>query len=201
MMIGIVTNGLPFQNRFLAEEEFRYLYDDQLHIRELHRYDLANYDTLILSCRLDIPHLKRYQSQLLAFIESGKRLVIFGEILDHWFPTIDWQDSEVNFSWWVRNGGDLPMTAHNKTHPLFKYITLRDLKWHYHGSFLPPEGAQSLLDIPDGRSLFYIDDVSFNGELVVTTLDPMFHIGLGFIDQSKPFLHGIAKWLREEEGQ
>ena len=200
-MIAIVTNGLPFQNRFFADEEFRYLYDDILHIRELHRYDLANYETLILSCRLDIPHLKRYQSQLIAFIESGKRLIIFGEILDNWFPTIDWQDSEVNFSWWVKDGGDLPMTEQNKTHPLFQYVTLRDLKWHYHGSFLPPKGAQSLLDIPEGRSLFYVDNVSFNGELVVTTLDPMFHIGLGFIDQSKPFLHGIAKWLREEAGQ
>ncbi|MFJ3386229.1 MULTISPECIES: hypothetical protein [Lysinibacillus] len=200
-MIGIVTNGLPFQKRFFEEQEFHYLYDDILHIQELHRYNLADYDTLILSCRLDIPHLKRYQSQLLTFIESGKRLIIFGEILDNWFPTIDWEDSEVNFSWWVRDGGDLPMSEQNTTHPLFKFITLRDMKWHYHGSFLPPVGAQSLLDIPGGRSLFYIDSVSFKGELVVTTLDPMFHIGLGFIDQSKPFLHGIAKWLREEENQ
>lgn len=198
-MIGIVTNELPFQKRFFEEEEFHYLYDDVLHIRRLHEYDLLKYETLILSCRLDILHLKRYQSQLLAFIESGKRLLIFGEILDNWFPTIDWEDSEVNFSWWVRDGGDLPMEQRNNAHPLFNYVSLREMKWHYHGSFLPPKGAQSLLDIPNGRSLFYIDRVNFNGELVVTTLDPMFHIGLGFIDKARPFLHGIAKWLREEE--
>lgn len=42
----------------------------------------------------------------------------------------------------------------------------------------------------------YIDNVSINGELVVTSLDPIFHIGLGFIDQTKPFLNGLTQWLR-----
>ena len=74
---------------------------------------------------------------------------------------------------------------------------LSDMKWHYHGTFKVPEGAKSLVDTPDGRSIIYIDDVSYNGELVITTLDPIFHIGLGFIDQSKPFLHGMAKWLKK----
>ena len=73
------------------------------------------------------------------------------------------------------------------------------MKWHYHGTFMPPAGAKSLLDVPGGRSIFYIDDTNFNGELLITTLDPMFHIGLGFINQSKPFLHGLANWLRAEE--
>lgn len=200
-MIALVTNELPFQKRFLQEEEFHYLYDDVLHIGQLHMYDLTNYDTVILSCRLDIHYLQRYQSQLLTFIESGKRIIIFGEVLDNWFPTVDWEDSEVNFSWWVRDDGELPMSQQNKSHQLFNYLSVQDMKWHYHGSFSPPKGAKSLLNIPGGRSLFYVDNVSFKGELLVTTLDPMFHIGLGFIDQSRPFLHGLAKWLRKGEKQ
>lgn len=63
----------------------------------------------------------------------------------------------------------------------------------------PPEDALSLVDNDEGRSIFYIDRVSFKGELIVTSLDPIFHIGLGFIDQTKPFLHGLTNWLRGRE--
>lgn len=199
MSIALIVNGTPYQNRFLEEEEFHYVYDDVLHIRDLHSHDLTQYDTVLLSCRLDITLLKRYQSKLLNVLHAGKRIVIFGEVLDHFMPTVDWEDSEVNFSWWVRPNGDLPLNQQHANHPLYHFLTVPDMKWHYHGTFMPPEGAMSLLDTPDGRSIFYVDESSFNGQLVVTSLDPMFHIGLGFINQSRPFLHGLAKWLREEE--
>lgn len=199
MSIAIITNNLPFQKRFFEIEEFAYLYDEVISIHTLHNVNLLNFDTVIISERVDIQILKKYQSHFIQYIESGKRLIIFGEVLDYWFPTIDWQFSEVNFSWWVKENGDLPLQQENSTFPLFNYVTVKDMKWHYHGTFNPPAGAQSLLDTPDGRSIFYVDKKSFNGELIVTSLDPMFHIGLGFIDQSKPFLHGFAKWLRGEE--
>lgn len=200
-MIALITNGTTYQKRFLQEEEFHYLYDEVIHIRQLNDMDLSKFDTIIISCRVDIRLLKLNISKILKQLELGKRVVIFGEVLDNWMPTVDWEDSEVNFSWWVRPNGDLPLNQQYADHPLYQYITVPDMKWHYHGTFMPPKGAKSLLDIPDGRSIFYIDDANFNGELLVTSLDPMFHIGLGFINQSKPFLHGLAKWLRAEESK
>ncbi|MGM9924381.1 MAG: hypothetical protein ACI35R_09055 [Bacillus sp. (in: firmicutes)] len=199
MTIAILTNGYSFQHRFFQMEEFQYMYDDVLHIRNLHMYDLSKYDTLIVNDRMSLKFLRRYQSCFLKFLQAGKRLVVFGEVIDNWLPGVEWENSEVNFSWWVKENGDLPLLARNTNHPLYEYIGLPDMKWHYHGTFKVPEGATSLVDTPDGRSIFYIDEVTYPGELIITTLDPMFHIGLGFIDQSKPFLHGMARWLRGEE--
>lgn len=197
--IAILTNGMTFHNRFFAMPEYRDFYDDVIHIEDLHKTDLSGYDTLIVTDRLSIPHLKRNQAKLIVFINSGRRLFIFGEVLDNWFPTIDWQDSVVNFSWWVKPQGDLPLVERNEYHDLYEYVTLKDMKWHYHGTFQPPAGAFSLVDNDEGRSIFYVDNTSFKGELVVTTLDPIFHIGLGFIDQTKPFMAGLTKWLRGRE--
>lgn len=194
--IAILTNGCSFHNRFFAMDEYKDLYDDVIHIVDLAETDLSKYDTLIVTERLSIPHLKQNRQKFIDFIELGKRLFIFGEVLDEWFPTIDWIESEVNFSWWVKPEGDLPLVEHNKMHALYKYVTLEDMKWHYHGTFMPPDGAYSLVDNDEGRSIFYIDQVSFKGELIVTSLDPIFHIGLGFIDQTEPFLNGVINWLR-----
>lgn len=201
MNIALIVNGTPYQNRFLEEQEFKYLYNDVIHIRTLSSYDLSCYDTILLSCRLDIQLLKQHRQIFLNFLKQGKRLVIFGEVLDQWFPHIHWEDSEVNFSWWVRPNGDLPLSPDYQTHSLYEYLKVDDMKWHYHGTFAPPNGAKSLLNTPDGRSIFYIDDINFNGELIVTSLDPMFHIGLGFINQAKPFLHGLGQWLRTGDNQ
>ncbi|MFE0504762.1 hypothetical protein ACWF7H_09295 [Peribacillus butanolivorans] len=198
MKVAILDNGYSFHHRFFQMEEFAYMYDDVLQIRQLHTYDLSQYDTLIVNDRMSLLLLKRYQSYFIKFLQEGKRLVVFGEVLDNWLPGVYWENSEVNFSWWVKEHGDLPLKANNIDHPLYQYVCLSDMKWHYHGTFKVPEGAKSLVDTPDGRSIIYIDDLSYNGELVITTLDPIFHIGLGFIDQSRPFLHGVAKWLREE---
>lgn len=199
MSIALIVNGTPYQNRFLKEEEFHYLYDDVIHIRQLEQYDLTDYKTVLLSCRVDVTLLKNHQNSFTRVLNAGKRVIVFGEVLDNFMPTVEWEDSEVDFSWWVRENGDLPLNQQHADHPLYKHLSVPDMKWHYHGTFLPPEGAKSLLDTPDGRSIFYIDDVSFNGELLVTSLDPMFHIGLGFINKSKPFLHGLGAWLREED--
>jgi len=194
--IAILTNGCSFHKRFFEMEEYKGFYDDVIHIQDLENISLSKYDTLIVTERLSIPYLKRNQGKFIRFINEGKRLLIFGEVLDHWFPTIDWKDSEVNFSWWVKPQGDLPLIERNNIHELYEYVTLKDMKWHYHGTFQPPAGAFSLVDNDEGRSIFYIDNVSFKGELIVTSLDPIFHIGLGFIDQTKPFMHGLTKWLR-----
>jgi len=199
--IAILTNGMTFHNRFFAMEQYKDFYDDVIHIADLHKTDLTPYSTLIVTDRCSIPHLKRNQAKMIAFINSGKRLFIFGEVLDNWFPTIDWKDSEVNFSWWVKPEGDLPLVEQNKYHDLYEYVTLKDMKWHYHGTFQPPKGAFSLVDNDEGRSIFYIDNASFKGELIVTSLDPIFHIGLGFIDQTKPFMAGLTKWLRGRENE
>ena len=96
--IAILTNGCSFHNRFFDMVEYQNLYDDIIHIQDLAETSLSAYDTLIVTERLSIPHLKRNQGKLIRFANEGKRLLIFGEVLDNWFPTIDWKESDVNFS-------------------------------------------------------------------------------------------------------
>jgi hypothetical protein len=198
MKIAILDNGYSFQHRFFQEEEFKPLYDDILNIRHLHTYDLLSYDALIVPARMSLLLLKRYQSLFLRFLQEGKKLIVFGEVCEGWLPSVNWEFCPVNFSWWVKEGGDLPLVLENEQHSLFKYVGMHDVKWHYHGTMAPPEGARSLVNTPEGRSILYIDDVTFNGTLLVTTLDPMFHVGLGFIDQARTFLRGFTQWLRQE---
>ena len=195
MKVAIITNHYSFQNRFFFFFEFQYMYDDILPIRFLHRYNLLEYDTIIVQEHISVFHLKRYRSRLIQFLKSGKRLIIMGEVIDGWLPHIEWETSEVNFSWWVKKDGDLPLIQRNSSHEIYQYIHFPDLKWHYHGTFHPPQGAVSLAETPEGKSIFYIDRVSYRGELIVTSVDPTYHIGLGFITQAKPFLHGLAKYI------
>lgn len=199
MKIGLITNDYPFQKRFCAFEEFQYMYDDVLHLRQLHMYNLESFDTLILQEHLSLTLLKRYQSHFIHFLQSGKRLVILGEVIDTWLPGIKWENCPVNFSWWVQKGGDLPLIQKNEQHPIYQFIHFPDIKWHYHGTFTLPNGAISLAEDPEGKSIFYIDSTTYAGELIVTSVDPTFHIGLGFITQAKPFLHGLANYLRNGE--
>ncbi|MFC5701238.1 hypothetical protein ACFPVX_08070 [Cohnella faecalis] len=198
MKIAILSNGYSYHYRFYQMEEFRPLYDDVLNIRRLEEYDLLQYDTLIIPERMSLQLLKRYQSLFLKMLNAGKKLIVFGEVIDGWLPGVDWENSPVNFSWWVKENGDLPLSLDNMTHSLFRYIGMRDVKWHYHGTFGVPQGAFSLVNTPEGRSILYIDDVSYEGTLLVTSLDPMFHLGLGFIDQGKSFMYGFMAWLRKE---
>ena len=128
MSIALIVNGTPYQNRFLKEEEFHYLYDDVIHIRQLEQYDLTDYKTVLLSCRVDVTLLKNHQNSFTRVLNAGKRVIVFGEVLDNFMPTVEWEDSEVDFSWWVRENGDLPLNQQHADHPLYKHLSVPDMK-------------------------------------------------------------------------
>lgn len=84
-------------------------------------------------------------------------------------------------------------------HPLMARIGKPEVTWRLHGHFDPPEGAEVLATDRDGLALFYVDDVSTPGRLVVTSLDPIYHHGSHFMPATTRFLDrflpNLKGWL------
>ncbi|CAH1689733.1 hypothetical protein CHELA1G11_20547 [Hyphomicrobiales bacterium] len=102
-----------------------------------------------------------------------------------------------NWWWWLTQGADLGVQAANTDHSLFRYLAEEDLTWHLHGWFDPPEGVTVLAVNEAGKPILYVDDVSTNGRLIVTSLDPLFHHGSHFMPATTRFLKGFLPWMRD----
>ena len=49
-----------------------------------------------------------------------------------------------------------------------------------------------------GRPILYKDDYHFAGTLYVTSLDPDYHIGQGFMPTTVPFMEKFMKWVTND---
>ena len=66
-------------------------------------------------------------------------------------------------------------------------------KWHYHGAFYPPKNSQKILTNELGECIIY-KDTTFNGNLYITSLDPDFHLGQGFMPKTEGFFDNFMEW-------
>jgi hypothetical protein len=201
MKIAILYAGHSFHHEFITSEKYRSLFEGVIYVFDLPTTDLSSYDILIVPARTHQEFLYEHRHKLLEFLHAGKWLISFGEIFRPWLPNTGWEFCKTNFSWWIKEGGELPLDLPEPNHSLFKYITLDDARWHYHGVFWPPEGARVILENEYGGAIIYEDDVSYPGKLIATTLDPIYHIGAGFIPKVETFLDGFLKWIQEEYKQ
>ena len=86
-------------------------------------------------------------------------------------------------------------------HSLFNGIGIEDLRWHYHGVFSPQPGQKTLLSNGKGKAVILLDETSFRGTLLATTLDPEEHAGFGVVTITERFLARCIEWIREAAGQ
>lgn len=122
--------------------------------------------------------------------------------MSEWFPGTCEQQRPTIF-WWWRTGEDSRIRRTSVDHPAAAWFTDKSLTWHYHGVLDPPAGAVSLVDLHttddevDG-SLLYVDEVSTPGRLLVTTMDPVYHHGSGFMPGAMPgatqLLYSVLRW-------
>lgn len=115
-----------------------------------------------------------------------------------WISGVKWKFYPTNFYWWVNKGADLPLYMADEHHPLFAKITVDDAKWHYHGVYLPPAHAEPILVNELGEAIIYADRESYPGNLYLTTLDPDYHLGQGFIPKVEHFLDAYLEWVEED---
>ncbi|MBP1325555.1 hypothetical protein JOF28_000787 [Leucobacter exalbidus] len=174
---------------------------ETVYLPDLEPGGLDAFDIVIVADREHPGLLARRAADIWAVAERGGVLVIFGENAAHeWVPGITWEARPTNF-WWWRTGEDHGMRIRNLDDQVWPYFTKRAMIWHHHGIFQPPVGAIPLVTVEENGvevgATTYIDRVSTPGEIFMTTMDPVFHHGAGFMPGATQLLCQTLRWAED----
>lgn len=172
--------------------------DEVVYLPEASSADLADHEVLLVPERLHRGLLHLVASAVMGLLERGGTVVAFGGQPTAWLPGLRWEHRPTNFWWWRDPEGRSGLVAAQPGHPFFDRIPLQDATWHFHGVFHPPSGAQTLIASEDAAAVLYLDEVSTPGRLIVTSLDPLYHVGSYFMPAAGRFLAGFLPWLLDE---
>ncbi|MFW0783628.1 hypothetical protein AAFP35_03830 [Gordonia sp. CPCC 206044] len=169
-----------------------------LHIRTAAVDDLSSADVVIVADRLRPDLLARWHVHILACLDRGATVMVYGENhVGDWLPGVREQPRPTNF-WWWRTGEDSRLRRRADDHPAWGYFSERSVIWHYHGALTAP-GTVSLVDLltVDGEtdgSVLLVDEHTHPGRLLVTTMDPVYHHGSGFMPGATQLLYSSLRW-------
>ncbi|MFD4441960.1 hypothetical protein ACFWPK_19515 [Nocardia sp. NPDC058519] len=197
--VAFVHGGTHAQLATLADPALAPYRIRPVHIRKLEPVALADADVVVVSDRLRPDLLIPRSPVLLECLARGATMVVFGENgVGEWLPGVQEESRPTNF-WWWRTGEDHRIRLRAPHHPAWPYFADRSVIWHFHGVLKPPQGAVSLVDLEtvtgerDG-SLLYLDELSTPGRLLVTTMDPVYHHGSGFMPGATQLLYSAMQW-------
>ncbi|AJY47126.1 hypothetical protein [Martelella endophytica] len=155
-------------------------------------------DALWVPCRTPAQRMIAVRPVIADHLQAGGTVVALGESLSHlWLSHVDFIQTPTNWWWWLGENADLGVRIAAPGHPLMAGMTDRDVTWHLHGWFNPPEGAEVLVRDGEGRAVLYIDEVSTPGRMIVSSLDPMFHHGSHFMPATTRFLDRFVPNLKD----
>jgi hypothetical protein len=206
--IGVVYSGLHFHRDLFTRPE----YDDTelVYIRYLHDVDLRRYHVLIVPRESNQELLLQVSGRLTDFLNHGRTLVSFGEVVRPWLPNLVWENrrpmvcpSPTTVVGTYDKGEVITENLRIETsdHALFEGITLDDLRWHYHGIFHPQPGQTVLLSDGRGGAVILLDEWAHGGKVLATTLDPEEHAGFGAVTITEKFMARCMAWIRSEAGR
>lgn len=182
----------------LMPYHIRPLYLPDLEDRQLADIDI---DILVVADRLRAAHLRPWTSRIMDIAHAGGTVIVLGENEVHpWLPCRSFETRPTNF-WWWRTGDDSGLRLRNRDHIAWQYLNEHAAIWHYHAVIHPPEGAVSLVDLEEeggiAGSTLYVDDVSTAGRLIVSTSDPVYHHGSGFMPGATQQLYCLLRYAGE----
>jgi hypothetical protein len=169
-----------------------------VHVRTGVPEDIAGSDVVVVADRLRPDLLSGWAAAVKDALERGETVVVFGE--NH---VQDWlgvpEQPRPTIFWWWRTGEDHRVRLQVPDHPAWGFFSDRSVIWHYHGVLEPPPGAVSLADLhtPDGErdgSILFVDETNHRGRLLVTTMDPVYHHGSGFMPGATQLLYSALHW-------
>lgn len=156
-------------------------------------------DILWVPCRTPAQRMIDQKDVFARHLQAGGTVVALGESRsDLWLPVVDFTETETNWWWWLDPSADLGVRVSEAAaaHPLMAGIGDREVTWHLHGWFVPPEGATVLARDGEGRAILYEDRVSTPGTMILSSLDPMFHHGSHFMPATTRFLDRFVPNLK-----
>lgn len=194
-----IDGGTAFHGRALREAPFETFFDGLIPVRSLGQVGLSEHDCVLVPCRTNGQRLAKHRAQLEAYIEGGGYLVVMGETRpDLFLSGVRFRSIPTNYWWWLDPKGGLDLSIEVPGHPLFRRLGLKDLTWHVHGTLDivgPCDVLMKYLDPAAGGSIM-LEARRGRGRLFMTTLDPIFHHGSGFMPATTRFLEAFLPWLR-----
>lgn len=196
--IGLAHTGTGSQLRTLADPALRPYRLRDLYLPDTAEDDFQDLDVLLVADRSHPRLLARHAEAVLEVARRGGTLVVLGENSAHqWLPGVRWQARPTNF-WWWRTGEDHGMRLRSPEHPVWNYLSQRAVIWHHHGVFQAPEGTVPLValeeDGVEAGVTTYLDEVSTPGAILVTSMDPCFHHGAGFMPGATQLIYCLLRW-------
>ncbi|MDE7317654.1 MAG: hypothetical protein K2N12_08000 [Helicobacter sp.] len=200
MKKAIITGGSCYHEGLFSavNGKFALLFDEKIYLPKLHQTDLSGFDCVVIASRLNLEFLMQNAQKFEDYLSNGGNIVSFGEVLEPYLPFVRFSESEVNFWWWIHEGADLPLYAFDESNEIWNFLSLQECKWHYHGVYDVDEGCERILVDEIGRNIMYKDSYHFKGTMYITSLDPDFHIGQGFMPTTIPFLEKFMRWVEAD---
>ncbi len=200
--IGVIYSGLHFHYNLFTRPEYEDI--ELIYIRRLGNIDLEGYDVLIVPRESNQEILYAQRAKLIHYLDHGGTIMSFGEVVIPWLPGLVWSKKLPKVSLPENADSDyIPGTVHTDTlqievpeHSIFNGIGLEDMRWHFHGVFAPQPGQQTLLSNREKGAVVLLDENSFSGTVLATTLDPEEHAGFGVVTITEKFLQRCIEWAR-----
>ena len=193
---AFLTSGASFHLGFFKNYDAKYsdIFDEIFYAPNFKNSSLENIDLLVIASRIEVRFLRENRKKIREFLKRGGNLIFFGEDQKEIIKSAKFTRGEVNFWWWLNRdkGANMPLIATNQDAPIWQFMRPDEAKWHYHGYFMPTNKNGKKIKICNllcdelGRTILY-RDLSFKGAVYITSLDPEYHIGQGFMLATKPF--------------
>ena len=198
--IGLLHCGTFTALRTLADPALAPYRIESVYLPEADPAVLAGLDAVIVGDRLHQGQLARFAPALReALQDPAKTVAVLGENkVEDWLPGVGYTFRPTVF-WTWRTGEDNGTRLRLPEDPMWQFLTPRAVAWHHHGVLHPCPGARQLVVMEeDGAelgALLYVDEVNQPARLLVTTMDPVYHHGSGFMPGASQLLYSLLRWV------
>lgn len=203
MKKAIITGGSSHHQHFFTNKNGKYgkFFDKKIYLLDLKDESLEDFDYVVMASRLHPKFVLENKQKLLDYLQKGGNLVIFPDLCEQLFDFIKYEFSPVNFWWWILPGADLYLYKVDEKADFWRFLELRECKWHYHGIFKHDDKTQKIIADSLGFSVLCKDAHHFKGSIYFSALDPDFHLGQGFMPTTEPFFDKLMEWIEFDINQ